>query len=651
MAEKREYDVYNLEIHPSANITFPSSFTITEDLKSRDSLDSPTNPSKFQQMQQQTPPPKNPKKDTNTNIVKLSLNFKTPIRDYTSTVTLRNNDNTDLRSYDLAITILPKVFKATMEMKTNSRIPIEQNIPVINSLEKEAKIKIIFTIVKGDPGVFTCPLNLSIKPHTTAMLPIKFSPTWIGQYSAKVTLSNPVSNEAFEYDINGIALEPLAENHMKLKLAVDEEKKINLNVRNLSEKVANIKVKFELHGAYGEDTFTIPTAYGTDTYQLCIKPTLGGVYAGCVTFTDEEGRYSWYTFEMESHGTKHIKQMDLVCYVRKSQIYEIDLVNPLNEETHYEVTRYGDYLDGDEVIVIEPYSTYKYELEYSPLKVSSTKGIINFTNLRLGEICYELTMNAEESPPVKLPLMRAELGKYATRIITLENPSYRPVLVKYEISKPDNFDISQDKIEIQPQSSYDVLLRYTPSEIDYQDACEIVFETNEIGNWKFLLFGAGDPPTPYDELVMMGSLYKEDSGIINFTNPFKANITIMISIKKDDHSHDVIDIIQKKPKAPVAAGQSCQIPFTFYPREIRDYTASIIVELNDKISWVYPIKVITESRTVNINFSFQTKSRKRLEKDIELMLPGLADIDPSEKYQAEINPLHTGTTNIETISQ
>ena len=76
----------------------------------------------------------------------------------------------------------------------------------------------------------------------------------------------------------------------------------------------------------------------------------------------------------------------------------------------------------------------------------------------------------------------------------------------------------------------------------------------------------------------------------------------------------------------------------FYPKEIRDYKASIIVELNDKISWTYPIKVVTESRSLNIDFNFITSCRKKLEKEIELFLPGLIDVNPKETYHAEINP-------------
>jgi len=56
-------------------------------------------------------------------------------------------------------------------------------------------------------------------------------------------------------------------------------------------------------------------------------------------------------------------------------------------------------------------------------------------------------------------------------------------------------------------------------------------------------------------------------------------------------------IINKKSKIIILGQKNVQIPFTYYPKEIRDYTCEISVELNEKISWVYPIKIITESRS------------------------------------------------------
>lgn len=94
-------------------------------------------------------------------------------------------------------------------------------------------------------------------------------------------------------------------------------------------------------------------------------------------------------------------------------------------------------------------------------------------------------MISEESPAIKLPIMRSELGKSVIRYIQLENPIKKPISIQAKISKPENFDILNDKLEIPPLDILNIGIKYTPSEIDYQDSCDIVFETEEIGNWKY----------------------------------------------------------------------------------------------------------------------------------------------------------------------
>ena len=61
----------------------------------------------------------------------------------------------DNRIYEINVTIHPQVFKATIELKTPARIPVEQNIPVSNGSNNEAKIKVQFIPAPGE-NVFSC---------------------------------------------------------------------------------------------------------------------------------------------------------------------------------------------------------------------------------------------------------------------------------------------------------------------------------------------------------------------------------------------------------------------------------------------------------------------------------------------------------------
>jgi hypothetical protein len=141
------------------------------------------------------------------NKIPLMLNFKFPVKDYPVTLKLMNQSKTDVRIYDVLITVYPKVVKAQLELVTPARIPIEQMIPVINSLDKDCAIKVTFEDIKEGSN-FVIPHNFNAKRKTTTLFPLKFNPTWMVEAEGILTLHNPMTNDTFEYHLKGIGEEP-----------------------------------------------------------------------------------------------------------------------------------------------------------------------------------------------------------------------------------------------------------------------------------------------------------------------------------------------------------------------------------------------------------------------------------------------------------
>jgi hypothetical protein len=54
----------------------------------------------------------------------------------------------------------------------------------------------------------------------------------------------------------------------------------------------------------------------------------------------------------------------------------VELENPTNKTIVYDITIDGDYLSGDDQLVLEPGQSGKYTLIYSPLKVGGSKGYL-----------------------------------------------------------------------------------------------------------------------------------------------------------------------------------------------------------------------------------------------------------------------------------
>lgn len=86
-----------------------------------------------------------------------------------------------------------------------------------------------------------------------------------------------------------------------------------------------------------------------------------------------------------------------------------------------------------------------------------------------------MELQADENPPVTLPLYECELGKLASQVIQLENPTANEVLVDYKSSNPTNFEVVPDKIIIPGYESTKVMIQYSPSNLDVVEAGEIVF--------------------------------------------------------------------------------------------------------------------------------------------------------------------------------
>jgi len=53
------------------------------------------------------------------------MNFRNPVKDYSLMFMMRNNDLSDVRVYEMSITVLPRVFKAVLEFQSPATIEIK----------------------------------------------------------------------------------------------------------------------------------------------------------------------------------------------------------------------------------------------------------------------------------------------------------------------------------------------------------------------------------------------------------------------------------------------------------------------------------------------------------------------------------------------
>jgi len=108
-------------------------------------------------------------------------------------------------------------------------------------------------------------------------------------------------------------------------------------------------------------------------------------------------------------------------------------------------------------------------------------------------------------------------------------------------------------------------------------------------------------------------------------------------LEADEKSKQVFEVLMHKKKVTIEPLCYLNIPFSFIPKEISDYHADIVVMMNEKLSWKYPVLGITEATSTTVDHSFKTASRVVTEKEIRFSLPGITDIVPGETFVHELN--------------
>lgn len=472
---------------------------------------------------------------------------------------------------------------------------LKQEIPVTNGTYSDLN----FEVERKDDlngHYFKIPASVMVKGESTQYLTVNFRPEWIQKSLTTIIITNPSTREKFQYQLKGRGLDPLAEDHIKFNCDVGKSKTHNLVLDNPRGSDVTYEVKFDMHGVSGEQTFKIKGGKSYN-YQLRIDPSLGGIYAGCVTFTDiDTQRFMWYSMELESKGQRNVQEYEVSSVVRKESYLEIPIENPYNESLEYHVKIRGNNLSGSTSFTIAPRTTEMYELRYLPLNVHDEDGTVSFTNSKAGELFCKVQMSSSDSKMQKLPLMVGEIGKFVWNEVELENPSGMNTWVDTVLSNAENFEVEPSRFEIGAYSSTKVRIKYIPNELDVQNNGEVVFKSEKIGNWKYLVFGRGEVPTDYEERKMTALLKKEGSTVITFTNPFKVNIIVQLSLEKETkEDEEAFELLQKKNKVSLHPGANVQIPISFYPGEISEYKCKLVIKLNEKIEWVYPIRVVTEA--------------------------------------------------------
>ncbi len=113
----------------------------------------------------------------------------------------------------------------------------------------------------------------------------------------------------------------------------------------------------------------------------------------------------------------------------------------------------------------------------------------------------------------------------------MENPTNSSLPVTYYVSNPILLKVIPEKISIPALSAREIIIKYTPSNLDYEEDCTVLFQTEDIGNWDYRIKGKGLCPSVMESTKISTFVGNMISGTVKFKNPYNETVIVTIELK------------------------------------------------------------------------------------------------------------------------
>jgi hypothetical protein len=572
---------------------------------------------------------------------------KIPVRDLVFKVTFKGRGRHDLRIYQLTVNVLPKKISATIEIKTTARVPVTQNVPLFNNDDSDCQYRIKFhSVLNGHLFDFNNQ-NVTVRKKSVVQFPVRFLSSWIEKAEAVVTFSNVSTLESFEFQLKAESSDPLSEECFEFAMKAKQHRDLVLRIRNPMADSRVFSVECDIPNAVYEKRVVFEDNSPVD-FVVSLTPNIVETVLHSLTFRDDQKRYFWYLVELKVDSPEAIGTIKVQTEIRQPVAGVIRLENNSEVLMRYEVFILGDSISGDSAVEVDGLSSASYAFYYFPIKVENTVRKVGFVAENKSEIWYEVECVAEEAKVIKLPTMKAELGKSATLEINFVNPlKKKRVVVASDCKDNELFKISPKKFEIKPNSVFSVQLTFTPKDMSKLEGQVIRFVSKELGIWTYQAFGTGVAPSENELVVITTKLTQPINHFFQWRNPFMAKCYIRLILESAADQQGVFEIISPKQEEQlVLPGASCHVLIRFSPTMITTYYAKLVIRTQDAIHWVYPIKAVSKSIQDNKEYLVSTKCDVEVEVAHAFPIRGLLLQSGEEVFDFSLEIDHEQSQNI-----
>lgn len=180
--------------------------------------------------------------------------------------------------------------KAELEFHAIAKKSITQEIPIFNPTDEDWSIA---ASLQGQH--FSGPFSLKVKPKSTALYPITFSPQKHCEVAGLLVLNNLQTNQHYTYALKGVAQEVDPEEHVEIECACNDDLEHTFLVTNASfqdsiyDVITNIPFVSNLK----------PISIGSGkevAYTMKFRPKLSGTFTYDIKFVNRlDESFTWFT--------------------------------------------------------------------------------------------------------------------------------------------------------------------------------------------------------------------------------------------------------------------------------------------------------------------------------------------------------------------
>lgn len=312
-------------------------------------------------------------------------------------------------------------------------------------------------------------------------------------------------------------------------------------------------------------------------------------------------------------------------------------------------------------MTVEPHSSQKVKFEYKPTHSESKKEKIGFLSNHSEHIWFQLEFKAEQPPPIKLPIINAEIGKEKEYILTFKNPlKNRSIkfnskwiraekgedlwakkdlpdeknLLKMQLATTNyrKWQIIPSSFEISARKQKKIRLVYLPDDIEKEDRIGVHFFSEDLGLFEYECYGKGCLPTVADTLVLQAPLNESFNFGVPFKNPFSEEVKVFFKLEQNANEPNLFSMKNTERHNMVIPGfEERKIPMVFQSNIFGKFDCTFIISIGENLKWVFPIRIETEcDMTVKWGVGkVYTRSDQPIQQKLGFYLHGI--IPPSVK--------------------